>query len=971
MSFGLSSNNAPTAEVVKQRLRPFGIFFEKSLKDLIKGIRSHNETPESLHTFLTNELVQCRKEANSSDINLKANAVLKLAYLEMYGFDMAWCNFHTLEVMSSESLQNKRVGYLAASQSFHRDPDILVLMTNLLKKDLKYAGKDDMVKVGIALNAISTIIITPSLARDIVDDLFLMLNSSHAYIRKKTIAVLLKVFLQYPEALRDNFDKFTMKLQDNDISVVSATVSAICELSKQNPWPFVPLSPLLYELLLTVDNNWIIIRLLKLFTNLSQVEPKLKYKLLPKIVELMDSTMATSVLYESVNCIVKGSMILEDDYNTANKCLQCLNKFCQSQDPNLRYISCTLFYKIGIVNSQFVSDYNDLILRLISDVDISIRSKALELLRGIVNENNLKLVVSTLLKQFVNEEVVILNNNGNGRGNGSRKEFPILIPNDYKIKMIRTIISLCSMENYRNVTDFEWLNALLIDLTIVSQDLIEARDELGKLIGLQLKSIMIKVPDVRNITISSIIKILTMYDIEFKLSTVLRDCIWSLGEYSSLIENGEVMIKILIDKSTRFNADIKAILIPSILKLLSTWCNSGNITLSEVKDVITIIIQFLNPLISNSLFEIQERSIEAVEFLNLVAQSIDELEVEQNESSTELPMLLTDVLPSFFGGNELRPIAKGTQQELQKNLTHDYLETPFLSSDDWNNLFKQYDIDEGCITESTLFDGSSDEKFSDRDTFYENDYSELSSNVEDKDNPFSNYNDDATIKNRKEEQLSNPFYLTESDDKANIQGNDIFEHQEYNSHVDELVTIVKVKNTITPSEHVAQSIESELITTSNKEQKKKHKKHKKLMKKVKVLDDEVIVQPDQSQLELESKKSRSLSPIPNLYSMKPRNNNGIFLQTKSKLGSFNFNKDEINDLNVIESEQLELDKIRQRFQEQSLEDQSTMNDGDEEVIIIKKKRDKSKKKSKTKKKSKSKDEIKQIEADPAGAIEDK
>lgn len=88
MSFGLSRNSVPTAEVVRHRLRPFGVFFEKSLKDLIKGIRSHNETPESLHTFLTNELAQCRKEVNDSDINLKANAVLKLAYLEMYGFDV-------------------------------------------------------------------------------------------------------------------------------------------------------------------------------------------------------------------------------------------------------------------------------------------------------------------------------------------------------------------------------------------------------------------------------------------------------------------------------------------------------------------------------------------------------------------------------------------------------------------------------------------------------------------------------------------------------------------------------------------------------------------------------------------------------------------------------------------------------------------------------------------------------------------
>lgn len=122
-----------------------------------------------------------------------------------------------------------------------------------------------------------------------------------------------------------------MKLRDDDVSVVSTTVSTIYKLSKQNQWPFVTLSPpLLYELLLTISDNWNVNRLLKLFTNLSQVKHKLKYKLLPKIGELVDSTKVTSVLYESINCIIKGTMLLADDYDTADKCRQCLNKFCQS-----------------------------------------------------------------------------------------------------------------------------------------------------------------------------------------------------------------------------------------------------------------------------------------------------------------------------------------------------------------------------------------------------------------------------------------------------------------------------------------------------------------------------------------------------------------------------------------------------------------------------------------------------------------
>lgn len=66
--------------------------------------------------------------------DIKAAAILKLVYLEMFGHDMSWASFHVLEVMSSSKFMQKRVGYLAAVQSFTLDTDVLMLTTNLLKK---------------------------------------------------------------------------------------------------------------------------------------------------------------------------------------------------------------------------------------------------------------------------------------------------------------------------------------------------------------------------------------------------------------------------------------------------------------------------------------------------------------------------------------------------------------------------------------------------------------------------------------------------------------------------------------------------------------------------------------------------------------------------------------------------------------------------------------------------------------------
>jgi len=75
-----------------------------------------------------------RGTENSSKTDLKAIALLKLIYLEMFGHDMSWASFNVLEVMSSPKYIQKRVGYLGAVQSFRPDTEVLMLATNLLKK---------------------------------------------------------------------------------------------------------------------------------------------------------------------------------------------------------------------------------------------------------------------------------------------------------------------------------------------------------------------------------------------------------------------------------------------------------------------------------------------------------------------------------------------------------------------------------------------------------------------------------------------------------------------------------------------------------------------------------------------------------------------------------------------------------------------------------------------------------------------
>ncbi|SCU93663.1 LANO_0E04478g1_1 [Lachancea nothofagi CBS 11611] len=901
----MASIHAPSAEDVMQRLRPFGLFFEKSLKDLIKGIRSAGENPEDLRQVMNKALSECREEVSSPDLNLKTNAVLKLTYLEMYGYDMSWANFHILEVMSSSKLQHKRVGYLAASQSFYKDPDILMLATNLLKKDLKYDGNNDVLKMAVTLSGLSTMV-TTSLASDICDDLLTMLGSSKPYIRKKAVAALFKVFLQYPEALRDNFDKFVAKLEDEDLSVVSATVSVICEVSKKNPYPFIALSPLLYEMLFTIDNNWIIIRLLKLFTNLSQVEPKLRAKILPKVLELMKVTSATSVIYESINCIVKGKMLQEDDHDSAFICLQELNKFCSSPDPNLRYISVVLFYQIGKINTDFITEFNVLVIRLLKDVDISIRSRALELLEGATDDENITTVVHILIKQFIDKDVVSATNLFRQAGSDGVE---IDIPLSYKVKMVSTILRICSINNYSNIPDFDWYIAVLSDLCVISQDL--NNDTIGYQLGDELRNVMVKVPSMRKKLISNIVSLVLSQDVSQSMPMVLRECYWCIGEYSNLIDDGDDLIKKSI-KLDRLPPDVLQIMAQALLKVFSSWCNMTNpAPVQEIKSVLQGLLRFYESLSSSQSFEVQERSVEFLEFCKLCDESLE-------QGDEELPLLITDILPSFFNSYSLNPILHGTQRKLQDSLMLD-LDTPFLSEEDVEKLLQEEssknDLDSLLASDLEL-DLESDNEPGPNDD-------RKGSSVGDVEEEITFEARKSLEEKRRKERSDNPFYLEADDSALQKKASQLieFDGEEKPSDLRNVDTF---------------ELSTAVVKRGDLKKKKQSKK-----KKAQVLLEEGL--PDL----ISSHALASNHPRTGSFSSS-KDSSTINLKMQTKLESFDFHTPQISPdatKNIGIEEQQELENLRAKFAAKS---SGNDQNADDEVVIVKKKKSKSKSKSKKK-----------------------
>lgn len=424
--------------------------FEKTLTDVVKGIRA---SKRDTSLYISQCIAESKTEINSSDMFVKANALQKLTFLQMMGYSMSWASFATIEVMSSPRFAHKRIGYLAASQGFNQHTDVILLTTNSLKKELRGAvvggGMHGVYEAGLAVNCISNIV-TEDLGRDLLPDLTNLISHPQPYLRKKAILCLYKVFVKYPQGLRLTFQKLQQCLNDPNPSVVSCAVNVITELSDKNPKNYLHLAPAFFELLTSSSNNWMLIKVVKLLGSLVPEEPRLARKLLEPLAAIVKNTQAKSLLFEAVYTITlclpycrksDGSMPAIVPEIVALSA-QTLFSFVEEPDQNLKYLGLVGFGSLMQSHPKVLSasEYRPLILACLSDPDVTIRSRALDLLTGMASRRNLMELVSQLLKHVE-------------QATGS-----------YKYDLVAKIVEMCASEKYSLLQDFGWYLDVLFQL---------------------------------------------------------------------------------------------------------------------------------------------------------------------------------------------------------------------------------------------------------------------------------------------------------------------------------------------------------------------------------------------------------------------------------------------------------------------------------------------------------------------------
>jgi len=565
--------------------------------------------------------------------------------------------------MSDSRFGHKRIGYLAASQAFTQSTDVVLLTTNTLKKELRGAigpGMNGVYEAGLAINCLSNIV-TEDLARELLQDVTNLTSHPQPYLRKKAILCLLKLFVKYPQGLRLTFHRIQKcLLQDSNPSVTSCAVNVITELSDKNPKNYLVLAPSFFALLTGSSNNWMLIKVVKLLGSLVTEEPRLARKLLEPLAQIVRSTQAKSLLYEAVFTISRclpfcrkadGSMPAVVP-SIVELCAETLRSLLQENDQNLKYLGLVGFGSLLQSYPTILagSNYRGLILACLSDEDVTIRTRALDLLIGVATRKNAKELVTQLLEHV-----------DRAGGGGS-----------YRVDLVRKIVEICSKDRYAVLVDFGWYLDVLVGLartmggTASGGGGVEG-ENLGPLIAGQVVDVALRVLPVRGYAVKRMIGVLlvegggkggggggsTRVNI---IPEVLPSAAWIVGEYASLIDDNDDDDNNIVHEPTNhynsnskgtYHATVQALTDPSnveslattsqsvyvqaAMKVLAAASSSSNCSDLELEAVLGTLARHLPVFMQSMNVEVQERAFTSFRLLSGLGLIVRALPTQQSD----------------------------------------------------------------------------------------------------------------------------------------------------------------------------------------------------------------------------------------------------------------------------------------------------------------------------------------------------
>lgn len=411
---------------------------------------------------------------------------------------------------------------------------MLLLITNQLRKDLSSTNEFE---VSLALNLLSRIA-TLDLARDLTPEVFKLLSTAKVFVRKKAIAVVLRVFDKYPDAVRVCFKRLVENLESSDPLVITAVIGVFCELAAKDPRSYLPLAPEFYRILVDSKNNWVLIKVLKVFAKLAPLEHRLGKRIVEPVCDHMRRSGAKSLVFECVRTVLTSL----SDYDSAVKlAVEKVRELVVDQDPNLRYLGLQALSVAAPKHLWAVLENKEAVVKSLSDDDLNIKIESLRLLMAMVSESHVADISRVLLNYALKSEPGFCN------------------------EILDSILRTCSRNLYEIVVDFDWYVSLLGEMATIPNC------QKGEEIETQLVDIGMRVKDARMelVRVGRDLLIDPALLGNVHLHRILCAAAWVAGEYVEVASNPfELMDALLQPRTSLLPPSIRAVYINSVLKIL-------------------------------------------------------------------------------------------------------------------------------------------------------------------------------------------------------------------------------------------------------------------------------------------------------------------------------------------------------------------------------------------------------------------
>ncbi|CRG94751.1 AP-1 complex subunit gamma, putative [Plasmodium gallinaceum] len=200
------------------------------LRELIRNIRSCKTAAEE-RSVVAKECALIRTAFKEEDNIYRHRNVAKLLFINMLGYPTHFGQIECLKLIASNKFSYKRIGYLGLTILLDENTDILMLVTNSIKNDLRNSNQYIN---GIALCALGNIAnseMCTSLSHEILD----MININNPYIKKKATMCAIRILKKTNDIEELFLDKISNLLDDRNHGVLSAGISLMITLIEKRP----------------------------------------------------------------------------------------------------------------------------------------------------------------------------------------------------------------------------------------------------------------------------------------------------------------------------------------------------------------------------------------------------------------------------------------------------------------------------------------------------------------------------------------------------------------------------------------------------------------------------------------------------------------------------------------------------------------------------------------------------------------